>query len=53
MNSFQKWADDYARAHGFIITLRGNWVELHKDGRSIECMSADGVQRACSQEGAK
>lgn len=49
MNSFQKWADDYARAFGFIVTLRGNWVELHKDGKTIECMSVQGVQAACAE----
>ncbi|CAK7259113.1 MULTISPECIES: hypothetical protein [unclassified Shinella] len=47
MNSFQKWADDYARAFGFVVTLRGNWVELHKDGKTYECMSVQGVQAVC------
>lgn len=47
INSFQQWASDYARAFGFVVTLKGNWVELHKDGETIECMSAEGVQAAC------
>jgi hypothetical protein len=29
------------------VTLKGNWVELTKDGETIECMSAQGVQAAC------
>lgn len=49
MNSFQKWADDYARAFGFIVSLRGNWVELHRNGETTECMSAQGVQAVCSK----
>lgn len=47
MNSFQKWADSYARAFGFVVTMRGNWVELHCNGHTIECMSVAGVQKAC------
>ena len=47
MNSFQKWADSYARAFGFVVTLKGNWVELTRNGETIECMSAAGVQTAC------
>lgn len=43
-NSFQKWAADYARAFGFIVTPRGNWVELHKDGERFECFTVRGVQ---------
>lgn len=49
MNSFQQWADDYARAFGFVVILKGNWVELVKDGTTIECMSASGVQLACEK----
>ena len=47
MNSFQKWANDYANNHGFTVTLRGNWVELHKDYETFECMSEEGVLRQC------
>lgn len=50
MNSFQKWADDYARAHGFVVTLTGNWVELHKGDISETCMSAQGVQSVCDRD---
>jgi hypothetical protein len=49
MNQFQKWAHDYARAFGFIVTTRGNWVELHRNGETIECMSVQGVQEACEK----
>lgn len=48
MNQFQQWASDYARAFGFVVTLKGNWVELTRNGETIECMSAQGVQAACS-----
>ena len=47
MNSFQNWADIYARTFGFTVTPVGNWVTLHKDGASVECMSAKGVQLCC------
>lgn len=50
MNSFQKWAGDYARAFGFVVTLRGNWVELLKDGETFECMSVQGVRAACGRD---
>lgn len=50
-NTFQKWADDYARSFGFLVTLRGNWVELHKDGETFECMSVQGVQDICAKHG--
>ena len=46
-NRFQKWADVYGRAFGFLVTRRGNWVELHKAGQTFECMSAQGVQNVC------
>lgn len=46
-NRFQKWADIYARAFGFTVTTRGNWVELHRDGETHECMSVQGVQDVC------
>ena len=49
MNSFQKWASDYARAFGFVVTMRGNWVELHKDGKTHECLSVAGVQKVCEE----
>ncbi len=49
INAFQKWADDYARAFGFTVTLKGNWVELTRNGETIECMSAEGVQAACNR----
>lgn len=47
LNRFQKWADDYARAHGWQVTPHANWVILAKDGESHECMSAAGVQARC------
>lgn len=49
MNNFQRWADSYARAFGFLVTLKGNWVELHRDGETVECMSVQGVQAACDK----
>lgn len=49
MNSFQKWADDYARAHGFTVGLTGNWVTLYKDGESEELMTVSGVQLHCKK----
>lgn len=48
-NRFQKWADHYARAYGFTVTPKGNWVVLERNGQSIECMSVQGVQDACAQ----
>ena len=50
-NRFQKWAGDYARAFGFQVTLKGNWVELHKGGETYECMSVQGVQAICKAKG--
>jgi hypothetical protein len=47
-NSFQKWAQDYARAYGFQVDLTGNWVSLYINKHSIECMSTRGVQEACA-----
>ena len=47
LNRFQKWADDYARAFGFVVVPHANWVDLHRNGETIECMTAEGVQRAC------
>lgn len=47
-NRFQKWADNYARAFGFVVEPRGNWVALYKDGVEIaECMTVAGVQALC------
>ena len=46
-NAFQVWAESYALAYGFTVTLRGNWVELTHNGVTLECMSAQGVQDAC------
>jgi hypothetical protein len=51
MNSFQKWADHYARAYGFVVTLRGNWVELHKERNVYECLSMAGVKDICEKYG--
>lgn len=42
-NSFQEWATEYVKQFGFTATIKGNWVELHKDGETIECMSYQGV----------
>ena len=50
-NSFQSWAESYARAYGFTVTLKGNWVELTRDSVTLECMSAQGVQDACETLG--
>jgi hypothetical protein len=51
MNSFQKWADVYARAFGFVVAPKGNWVELHRNGQIHECMSVAGVQKVCAAQG--
>lgn len=53
MNSFQIWARDYARAFGFDVTMTANWVTLHKDGASVECMSAKKVQLCCCSHAAR
>lgn len=54
LNSFQKWADDYGRAHGFHVEPIANWVTLYdmraENPQPIECMSAQGVQKACERE---
>lgn len=50
-NRFQKWADDYGRAFGFLVTPRHNWVELHKDGERFECFTVQGVQDTCAKAG--
>lgn len=47
MNRFQTWAFYYAGAHGFLVTRKGNWVELEKGGEVIECMSQAGVEHIC------
>ena len=47
-NSFQRWANDYARAFGFVVALKGNWVELTRNGETTQCMSVEGVQNACN-----
>ena len=49
-NSFQKWADDYARAFGFIVRPFANWVILERDGQPIEVMSVRGVQDLCAAQ---
>lgn len=47
-NRFQKWADNYARAFGFVVVPQGNWVVLFKDGIEIaECFTVAGVQACC------
>ncbi|ODT60974.1 MULTISPECIES: hypothetical protein [Paracoccus] len=53
MNSFQKWADDYGRAHGFIVLMTGNWVTMLKDDLSEVCHSAAGVQAVCDRDAEK
>lgn len=50
-NSFQSWAESYARAYGFTVTLKGNWVELTRDSVTLECMSVQGAQDACETLG--
>ena len=45
LNSFQKWADWYGRAHGYVVIPHGNWVILSKDGEFNERMSVSGIQR--------
>lgn len=47
MNSFQKWAINYAKSFGFTVLTRANWVTLSRDGDTQECMTVDCVQRAC------
>lgn len=42
MNSFQKWADDYARAFGFIVTPVANWVRVSKGAIDQHVYSAKG-----------
>ena len=51
LNSFQQWATDYARAYGFIVTPKANWVELTSPvtGATVERMTAAGVQETCAQ----
>lgn len=46
-NSFQRWASDYAARSGFVITNKGNWVELRRGRNTYECMSVAGVRSAC------
>lgn len=53
MNSFQQWASGYARAFGFDVTPCANWVQLHRDGATVECMGAKAVQLACFGPGAR
>jgi hypothetical protein len=50
MNSFQKWAQAYASKFGFRVTAHYNWVDLHKEGKTIELMSVQGVRAACELE---
>lgn len=51
LNSFQKWARDYAGAFGLTVSPKGNWVVLVKGLVQVECMSAAGVQAACDTWG--
>jgi hypothetical protein len=50
LNSFQRWARDYARAFGFDFAAQGNWVILFKDGHCYERMTVQGVQSLCNME---
>lgn len=52
LNTFQRWASDYARAFGWIVTPKGNWIEMARDGETHEVMSAEGVQALCQTRGA-
>jgi len=49
LNTFQKWADDYARAFGLIVIPCGNWVTIYQGSTSREAMSAKGVQAICAE----
>lgn len=48
-NSFQQWAISYATPRGFAVTETGNWVSLARDGVTVECMTEQGVRRACQE----
>lgn len=53
LNSFQKWASDYARAFGWIVVPYGNWVILDDGDVRYEAMSAERVQEICQSRGVK
>ena len=49
LNSFQKWADWYGRAHGFLVLPCGNWVRMSKGGKDFGAvMSVQGVRALCA-----
>lgn len=51
LNSFQKWAMDYARAFGLIVTPFSNWVMIaDRAGALNEAMTAQGVQAICAAQ---
>jgi hypothetical protein len=49
MNTFQKWAEEYAAGFGFTVTTKGNWVVVAGGNQTVECMSEQGVKDACRQ----
>lgn len=48
LNTFQRWACDYARAYGFPARPFCNWVIVTRDGQDIEVMTAQGLQDLCA-----
>lgn len=49
-NSFQKWADHYARAFCFYVEFIGNRVKLWRsDGAAFDCHTVAEVQRICAE----
>jgi hypothetical protein len=50
LNSFQRWASDYARAFGLSVTPFSNWVMIAApDGSLAEVMTSQGLQAFCNQ----
>lgn len=53
MNSFQKWADRYARSCPDVssVAIVGNWVVIHfVDGSFQTAMSVGGVVQYCKDK---
>lgn len=48
LNTFQRWACDYARAYGLPARPFCNWVIVTRDGQDIEVMTAQGLQDLCA-----
>jgi hypothetical protein len=49
LNSFQEWARGYCEARGFTILPQGNWVIIQGHGLTMECMTEQGVKKACDE----